>query len=287
MIIASESRESLIRDDSLASRANVYKNSAAHNAGLHSEFTQLTDGVELLKHHRDVIEANLWGTGDRAFHYMWYLILQDISQRSAAVDCLEIGVFKGQVLSLWALIGKSVALEVRPVGVSNFAGSRPRHLPGRVLDKLRRYISVERRRAYEEGNVYPDEDYMRIVAEVFARFDLDLGQTRLVRGDSHDAATREQVALRRYQVIYIDGDHSLEGVRADILDYSPLLADDGYLVLDDASFFLPGEGFFKGHRAVSIACDELMPRLGFENLLNVGHNRIFRRRPRSGDAASG
>jgi len=46
--------------------------------------------------------------------------------------------------------------------------------------------------------------------------------------------------------------------------------------MDDASCDLPGEGYFKGYSAVSTAA-RIVPSLGFENVLNIGHNRIYRR----------
>lgn len=47
-------------------------------------------------------------------------------------------------------------------------------------------------------------------------------------------------------------------------------------MIDDASYDLPGNGFWKGYESVARACRRL-PGLGFKNVLNVGHNRIFER----------
>jgi hypothetical protein len=49
--------------------------------------------------------------------------------------------------------------------------------------------------------------------------------------------------------------------------------------MDDASFNLPGaenNEYWKGHKSVSDACD-IIPDLGFKNVLNVGHNRIYQK----------
>jgi hypothetical protein len=46
--------------------------------------------------------------------------------------------------------------------------------------------------------------------------------------------------------------------------------------MDDAAYGLPGTRFWKGYETVARAC-ELLPGLGFTNVLNVGHNRVFER----------
>jgi alpha-D-ribose 1-methylphosphonate 5-triphosphate synthase subunit PhnG len=47
--------------------------------------------------------------------------------------------------------------------------------------------------------------------------------------------------------------------------------------MDDAAYGLPGTSFWKGYETVARACLRL-PDLGFDNVLNVGHNRVFERR---------
>ncbi|GAB3673304.1 class I SAM-dependent methyltransferase [Angustibacter aerolatus] len=76
------------------------------------------------------------------------------------------------------------------------------------------------------------------VSETVARRNLALGGVpadgfRLVTGYSGDAAVRAQVADRRYGVVVVDGDHSFEGVRADLLWVQDLLEPGGVVVLDD------------------------------------------------------
>jgi len=62
----------------------------------------------------------------------------------------------------------------------------------------------------------------------------------------------------------------------DVIRYSPLIRKGGLLIMDDASCDLPGEGYFKGYPAVSQAA-AIVPSLGFDNVLNIGHNRVFGR----------
>jgi predicted O-methyltransferase YrrM len=60
---------------------------------------------------------------------------------------------------------------------------------------------------------------------------------RLIRADSHEPVTREKVAaiLQTYKIdlLFIDGDHTYEGVKKDFEMYEPLVKDGGMIVLHD------------------------------------------------------
>jgi len=62
-------------------------------------------------------------------------------------------------------------------------------------------------------------------------------QLVLIQRDSHDEETVAQVQDvldgRRIDLLFIDGDHSYEGVRRDFEAYSPLVADDGIVAVHD------------------------------------------------------
>lgn len=260
--------------DSLRARVDRYKNTSEHNSALHRNLTELTDTVPALKTHRDFIERNEWGFGDRAFHYLWWLLLADACQRFNPIRALEIGVYRGQVISLWSLISKELDLDINITAISPFEGnSRPL---SRIERRLRLAIDKSYREAARVGNLYARSDYIADVRKIFSAFALDDSALRLIKGYSSDPEVRAQVRDQRFAIVYIDGDHSFDGVRSDIETYAPLVEDNGYLVMDDASFFLPGEGFFKGVESVSRACEEI-PKHGFINVLNVGHNRVYRK----------
>lgn len=59
----------------------------------------------------------------------------------------------------------------------------------------------------------------------------------LIRGDSHDAGICQQIvdALEGRQVdfLFIDGDHTYDGVKADFVAYAPLVAEGGLISLHD------------------------------------------------------
>src|SRR4051812_21458364 len=81
-----------------------YQPTAVQNDALWHQFNELLHAVPLLARHRLWVEANQHGFGDRAFHYLWFLLLRDEILTRPAPQVLEIGVYKGQVISLWAAL---------------------------------------------------------------------------------------------------------------------------------------------------------------------------------------
>jgi len=262
-------------NDSLGARIGDYDNSAEVNEELHREFTARTNEIPFLKEHRDWVEKNQWGFGDRAFHYMWLLVAQHLCSGvfHHPPSLLEIGVYKGQVLSLLALCARQLSARLDLYAISPFKGTRNQ---SRIVHALRRRLQPSYQKSLDLGNLYDQGDYLEACKIIFRQFGLDFRNVTVFRGMSTDAEIYKRVEGRRFTAIYIDGDHSFEVVRQDLLTYSPLIEKGGLLIMDDASCDLPGEGYFKGYSAVSTAA-RIVPSLGFENVLNIGHNRIYRR----------
>ncbi len=260
--------------DSLESRIAAYANTAAHNEALFAEFARLTDTVPCLGEHRDWVEANRWGFGERAFHYAWWLLLADLGRRFATVKALEIGVHSGQLVSLWGVIGRALDMDLRVTAVSPFAGNmKPQ---SKWMKSLRKRLDPAYRRQRAVGNLHPHDDYLGRTRHIFEAFGLDFSQVRVIKGFSQDPGVAAQVAGEGFELLCIDGDHSLDAVRSDIAIYAPKVVPRGYLVLDDAGFDVRGGTFWKGFETVSEAARGI-PALGFVNVLNVAHARIFRR----------
>jgi predicted O-methyltransferase YrrM len=81
------------------------------------------------------------------------------------------------------------------------------------------------------GVSYPARN--RRLYRAFARGDQTV---HLVRGDSHDPSTLHRVgalAEGPVDLLFIDGDHSYDGVKSDFLDYSPLVRPGGIVALHD------------------------------------------------------
>jgi hypothetical protein len=249
-----------------------YRNTAESNERVHREFTEATAADPLLTVHRQHIEQYRLGYGDAAFHALWKLLLQAAHERFGHVDALEIGVFKGQVISLWALLAKAHGWPTRVHAVTPLEGQPLRG--GRWWRSLKTRLFPRFRERIRSGDFYPDDDYEGIVSKLFSHFELNFSDVRLVRGYSSDPAVLASLQSDRFHIIYVDGDHTYEGAAADIRLYAPKVVTGGWLVMDDASFDIPGATFWKGYKTVARAC-ALLPALGFKNVLNVGHNRVF------------
>lgn len=61
-----------------------------------------------------------------------------------------------------------------------------------------------------------------------------IGSVRGVIGNPQDAGVIREAA-GKYDLIIIDGDHSYEGVNADLKNYLPMLSGGGFLILHDSA----------------------------------------------------
>jgi len=85
--------------------------------------------------------------------------------------------------------------------------------------------------------------YPRSMVPVFRSFARDGQEVTLVRRDSHDketfSLTRKVLNNRNIDFLFIDGDHSYQGVKSDFVTYSPLVAEGGMIALHDIVPGLP------------------------------------------------
>jgi hypothetical protein len=182
------------------------------------------------------------------------------------------------VISLWSLLTKHQKASTLISCVTPLSGN--------VASQTRlgyywKYLTSAKFRAdASAGNFYGEENYFDTIASLFQSFDLKIDQVTFFKGLSTDLAILNQLKSATFDLIYIDGDHSKEVVEKDIQNFSSKVNVGGYLVMDDASCNLPGAEngeYWKGHQSVADAC-EMIPALGFVNVLNVGHNRIYQRK---------
>ena len=201
-----------------------------------------------VKGHRRYFSQERRGFGEDAFHGMWTTIFEEFRPR----HCLEIGVYRGQVISLWAVLARERGIPAVVAGVSPFEP---------VGDSVSEYPS--------------GISYLEDTLSSFRQ--LDLPDPLLVKGLSTSGQAAELFASRRWDLIYIDGSHDLDVVQQDYRNSVRALRSGGILVMDDAgigSGFSPPFFSFIGHPGPSrVARDWAKRELRF--LGAVGDNLVF------------
>jgi len=203
---------------------------------------------ELFKIHRIYFTSENRGFGEKAFHSMWFNIFGQYQPRQV----LEIGVYRGQTLSLFNLLQRHFFIDGNVYGISPLSTSG------------------------DEYSDYNKLDYEKDITNNFKVF--QLSNPKLIKGYSNDKEMIEFINSLKWDLIYVDGSHDYEIVKSDINVSIANLNKGGILVLDDASLYLnlnKSDGMFKGHPGPSLVADELALSDLVTNICNVGHNRIF------------
>jgi len=203
-----------------------------------------------LQAHRRYFSTGGRGFGEDAFHTLWFLLRREFVWESF----LEIGVFRGQTLSLCSLLSRLNHQPCETHGISPFSS---------LGDSVSRY---------QRGADYWED--------TLANFDhFGLPHPQLLKAYSTDAAALERIASRKWSGIYIDGNHDYEVAKADWNACSAAVAKGGVIVLDDSALgtaYRPPAFAFGGHPGPSRLAAEI-DCSGFREILQVGHNRAFQR----------
>lgn len=201
-----------------------------------------------VRKHRMYYQQESRGFGDDAFHAMWFTLLREFRP----MQCLEIGVYRGQVVSLWALIARNLSFPCDVHGISPFTPAGDT-------------VSVYGR----------DIDYLEDTLAHHRHFGLP--KPTLIRALSADPVALALIRSRCWDLIYIDGNHDYEVVLADYGVCRDHLAEGGLLVMDDSSLYTdyqPHLFSFAGHPGPSrVVQERTMKELRF--LGGVGHNNVF------------
>jgi hypothetical protein len=231
-------------DDFDSSRASPSRYYSRAYRSFHQELP------EPLKNHREYFRQEGRGYGEDAFHVMWWLLLN----RFRPADFLEIGVYRGQTLSLAALISQLGKFPCEIHGISPFSAAG---------DSVSEY----------GGNL----DYL---PDVLSHFDyFSLPHPRLLKAYSTDPAAVTLIQSRKWDCIYIDGNHDYEVVASDWKLCADNVRPGGCIVLDDSGLgtaYRPPRFATGGHPGPSRVASEI-DRNAFTEILQVGHNRVFQR----------
>jgi hypothetical protein len=205
-----------------------------------------------LRLHRAYFGTNMRGFGEDAFHVMWFLLFREFKPASF----LEIGVYRGQTLSLAALLSRLNGVACRVHGISPFTPAG---------DAVSKYVE--------------DVDYLRDTLENFEHFSLP--RPELLKAFSTDAEAKVMIRATAWEMVYIDGNHDYEVARQDWEVCSESVKAGGIIVLDDASLdtgFRPPLFATAGHPGPSQVAREVDSQR-FLEILRVGHNRVFQKIP--------
>jgi len=201
--------------------------------------------------HRAYFEAGGRGFGEKSFHVMWFLLFREFTPESF----LEIGVFRGQTLSLAALLARHFKFNCFTQGISPFSPA------GDTVSKYQR-----------------DVDYYDDTLGNVAHFLLPA--PALLRAFSTDKEAVDLIASRDWACIYIDGNHDYEIVKRDWDLCSAHVRPGGLIVLDDSglgtNYVPPLILATAGHPGPSRLAQEI-DRTCFREILQVGHNRVFQK----------
>lgn len=209
-----------------------------------------------IKRHRGFFQKEQRGFGEDAFHAMWFSLFLEFKP----LRCLEIGVYRGQVVSLWGLLSRRLSIECEIYALSPFEP---------VGDTV--------------GSYRDDVDYEADVKANLQRF--NLSNVTLVKALSHSKEGQEFITASSWDLVYVDGSHEYDTVRADCTNSIKALRKGGLLVMDDAALYrpyTPFPGTFAGHPGPSEVAEELISGSIQEwqvaYLGHVGHNLIFQKR---------
>ncbi len=204
--------------------------------------------VEIVKH-KEYFRLNKRGFGEDAFHAMWYLLYN----KYKFSNFLEIGVYRGQVMSLISHIANLENNSVSIVGISPFNKSG------------------------DSVSEYPEIDYIKDIYNNFDSFSLP--KPRLVNSYSTDEEAKNYIFSEIWDCIYIDGSHDYDIVKLDWENCSRNIKIGGVIVIDDSSLYTNFDNpffAFKGHPGPSKLANEI-DLSKFKEVLRVGHNRVFER----------
>src|SRR5215831_9883597 len=134
-----------------------------------------------IRAHRAYFCKDQRGFGENPFHVMWFLLFREFKPS----NFLEIGVFRGQTISLAALCSRLLNFHFEVYGISPFTA------------------------AGDSVSVYgTDIDYLEDTLRNFDFFGLT--HPRLLRARSMDKPAVELVSSKAWDMAYIDGNHDYE-----------------------------------------------------------------------------
>jgi|TARA_B110000495_G_C23041588_1_gene625166 hypothetical protein len=209
-----------------------------------------------LKRHRGYFFSEFRGFGEDAFHSLWFLLFNEYKPKNV----LEIGIYRGQTLSLFHLLSRNLNTS------SYIAGISPLDSSG---DEFSEYLEIN----YEED-----------VTKNFSFF--GLSEPNILKTYSTSPEGVNFINSKLWDLVYIDGSHRYEDVVSDLKHSISNLSPSGLIVIDDSSLYLDYSSDYiedkfnikssKGHKDPSRAMVEMLEKNnGIQILITVGHVNVL------------
>ena len=191
-------------DLSWSKAARLFPDRNDLHAYFHHHFVHLAPRE--IRQHREYFASHGRGFGEDAFHAFWWILLRE----RKPLRCVEIGVYRGQTLSLWGLCARLARFEIELHGISPFEP---------IGDSVSSYRD--------------DVDYLRETQEAVTTF--GGVEAHLIRASSESASGVQHLSDHKWDLIYIDGGHDYATVLHDYETSKDNLRPGGLLVMDDSS----------------------------------------------------
>lgn len=205
---------------------------------------------QILWKHNSYFKQLERGFGEPAFHAAWFQIFAEFTPKK----CLEIGVYRGQIISLWSILSNKFGFSCSIYGITPLSP---------IGDSVSQYIDI---------------DFATDIQTNFKFFKLP--EATIVAQPSSSLSAKEVIRNGDWDLIYIDGSHDYSDVYSDYVCALSGLAPSGILVLDDSSLFLDeikDEKTFLGHPGPSLICKDLAMN-ELNHILSVGHLNFFQQK---------
>jgi hypothetical protein len=231
--------------------AKEWKDAPEYHKEINDTFIGYVNDNPKLIEHRLWVKSNHFGFGEDSFHWLHKLLVDEMPNE---FKFLEVGIFRGQVLSLYKLLADISSKKVVRYGVSPM----------------------------DSSDGHWDSDYFADAVTIHQQFNLKKDYT-IYHGSSTDESIIEKAQFTApYDILYIDGSHKYEDVVSDLAHYPQMIKQGGYLLIDDACNDMNQPwGFFQGIEPVTRAVLEWEKTdIGqeFEFVFNVVHNRLYKRK---------
>lgn len=209
-----------------------------------------------LKRHRGYFFSEFRGFGEDAFHSLWYLLFNEYKPENV----LEIGIYRGQTLSLFHILSKNLNMSNYVAGISPLDSSG---------DDFSEYLEID----YEED-----------IIKNFLHFGLD--NPNILKTHSTSEEGINFINSKTWDLIYVDGSHQYEDVISDLEISIKNLSPKGLIVIDDSSLYFDYSPEYiekkfrikssKGHEDPSRAIVEILKKnKAIEILITVGHINVI------------